>query len=46
MGGNIGWDNAHPELPACGRPRQEEQMFRASLDIKRLKTSRKKNRAQ
>lgn len=40
---NRGWGDAHLVLPVLGRPRQEDQMFRASLDIMmRLKTSRKK----
>lgn len=35
--------SVHPELPECGRLRQEEQMFGTSLDIvMRLKPSRTK----
>lgn len=38
---NIGWGDAHLVLPVLGRPRQKDQVFRASLDIMRLKTSKK-----
>lgn len=38
---NVGWGDAHLVLPVLGRPRQEDQMFRTSLDIMRLKTSKR-----
>lgn len=41
--GETGRSSVHPELPAFGRLRQEEQMFGTSLDIMtRLKPSKTK----